>query len=184
MELKGLTALFTVALVAFGGIGVGVAMPEDVVDMDTPSERAWEYADKLKAIEADLIGYGFSATFIKQRMDIHMTRYADKLAKYTRMYYYINVTVLTTDCNCSGSEEVEDVAFTVNGYTFSLGPGVVSWYCDGSFTVDLSYYTIVQVKGTVTAFDGDEQTATLTDIVIVYGNGHEYNIYGSWGVSW
>jgi hypothetical protein len=92
------TQIIAILMVALVGLtGAATALPEDLVGWDTPSERAYIYADELIAFENKLVGYGLNSMVVSQRMEIMYYRYSDKLAKYTRMYNYINVTELTTD---------------------------------------------------------------------------------------
>ena len=188
-----LVAIFAVVMIVFGGFWfLGAAMPEDIEYMATVEERTAELNDKL-ADGKQMLYNAYVAGQISRYQLMFMvehieTVWAKEIVEYEKMYNYLNETVWTTDDEyyCSGSVEVDNVEFTINeyGYTVNMGPGTFSWTCEGQITVDLSNYPIVQVRATATAFDGEAQTATLNDIVLVFRGGFERNYPGTFNVSW
>ena len=99
--MKKLVAVFTVMLIVIGGFGIAAAMPDDIVEFETPEERAIALDLELtgvkqsidKAYKAGQISIGAKLTLI----DSAERDTAQDLKDYTKMYYqvYDNENVLT-----------------------------------------------------------------------------------------
>lgn len=98
---NGLTVVFIVALIAFGGVGIGVAMPEDIEYMKTPDERAVDFTADMAEVKQDL----YKAYLAGQISKYALVTYVDalpfkleaRIEKYTRMYNKLNEQIWSTD---------------------------------------------------------------------------------------
>ena len=90
-----IVAIVMIALVGFAG--TVSALPEDLIGWDSPSERAYIYADKITAYENMLDRLGMSDHQKSLYMESIYETYTYKIVKYRAMYEHIMVTVLTTD---------------------------------------------------------------------------------------
>ena len=117
-----ITAIFVVALIAFGGVGFTTAMPKDLVGFDTPDERAVKYELHLAQLEADMTRMGVA--HVNYRMENVERRYEEKLGRYTRMYNYINVTELTT--SPTGNSSWSKIGCGVEGAPQTYVQGLVA----------------------------------------------------------
>ena len=96
-----LTAIFVVVLIGFGGIGLTVAMPEDIEYMKTPDERAAEFTADIAEVKEDLYRAYVAGQISKYAMVTYTDALSFKLdaqiAKYTRMYNLLNEQIWSTD---------------------------------------------------------------------------------------
>jgi hypothetical protein len=90
-----ITAIFVVALIAFGGVGVSVASPADLVGYDTPQERLVAYQgeldnmiDHLEANSVENGGYVTSRIMYSYTMSYY-EYYQNLLNDYLDFYNFI-----------------------------------------------------------------------------------------------
>ena len=101
METKMFTAIFVVVLIAVGGVGISVAMPEDVEYMVTPQERAQvylaEYFESRAALDRAVEAGQITAYQAITRITALHHKTQAKIDNYVKLYEILSEQIWSTD---------------------------------------------------------------------------------------